>query len=162
MCLSICTGLTIAASAAGADPEALPGTGTYFITSVASDEALQPVGATAGQNVLLYPFERGGSQKWSVKRRVDPATNKPTNKYTISVASEEDLDFSPHPVSDRTGVVGLEKAVFVLEPADNGLFVKVKNGDGMYVKSSPPSYAEIRFGPITEADKFRWHFIPAN
>jgi hypothetical protein len=52
----------------------LPNSGTYFIVSADSKEALQPVAGTAGQNVFLSEYNSSGMQKWVVTRKIDPKT----------------------------------------------------------------------------------------
>lgn len=147
-----------------ADSDPLPNSGTYFIINASSDEALQPVGPTAGQNVLLYPFNKSGMQKWEINRRIDPATKKPTNKYTIKLAGESGLSFQPHPVADSSAIISLDPSVFVLEPGDGGLLIKSVqlNGDALYIFPYPPMNTETRFGPDDSSNKFRWKFVSAN
>ncbi len=139
----------------------LPSTGTYFIINNASHEALQPNAAMVGQNVFLVEYNKGGTQKWLVDRQIDPVTNKPTNRYTIRLAGEIDgLNFVPHPsVGDATPVLGMTKAVFVLEPSADGLVVKSvdRNGDAMYVFKSGMS--EPHFAANDGSAKFRWNFV---
>lgn len=141
--------------------DGLPETGTYFIINASSNEALQPNGPSLGQNVFLSEFNKGGMQQWKINRKIDPVTKKATNRYTIRLAGEnEELNFQPHPsVSDRTPILGLDQAVFVLEPANGGVFVKsvARNGDAMYAfQASPP---EAHFGPSDGSQKFLWNFI---
>jgi len=147
-----------------AEGNALPESGTYFIVNPASGQALQPVGATVAQNVLLYDFTKSGTQKWSITRKIDLATKKPTNRYTIRLSGEnEELNFQPHPIADHTAMVGGDKAVFVLEPGDSGIIVKSVdlNGDALFVFPYPPMNSEARFGPSDGSGKFRWAFIAA-
>ncbi len=150
---------------AKAEPDPLPNSGTYFISNMSSDEALQPAGATVGQNILLYEFNKSGMQKWTINRKLDPKTQKPTNRYTIKLAGDNgDLNFEPHPVADCAAILGAEKSVYVLEPADSGTLIKsvAKNGDALYVYPQPPMNAEARFGPNDGSTKFRWKFTLAD
>ncbi|HIA52918.1 MAG TPA: hypothetical protein EYN91_12670 [Candidatus Melainabacteria bacterium] len=150
---------------ARADSDPLPNSGTYFITSMSSDEALQPAGASAGQNVLLYEYNRSGMQKWAIDRKRDPKTGKPTNRYTIKLAGENgELNFEPHPVADCSAILGADKSVMVLESGDAGMLIKsvAKNGDALYVYPQPPLNAEARFGPNDGSSKFRWKFTLAD
>jgi hypothetical protein len=143
----------------------LPNTGTYFIISNSSGEALQPVGPTVAQNVLLYPANKGGLQKWVVTRHVDPKTKKPTNRYDIRLAGEaSDLNFQPHDIADRTAIVLPDKSTFVLEVAGDGILVKSvkRNGDALFVYPYPPMNSEARFGASDGSSKFQWTFDPAN
>jgi hypothetical protein len=143
----------------------LPDSGTYFIVNVASEEALQPVGASIGQNVFMSEFNKGGLQKWSIKRKFDLTTKKPTNRYTIALAGETTgLNFQPHPVADCSAIISIDPSVMVLEKGDAGLLVKsvAKNGDALYIAPSPPGPTETRFGPDDGSTKFRWKFIQAD
>ncbi len=141
----------------------LPPTGTYFIINSLSHEALQPNGPSLGQNVFLVEFNRGGTQKWAVDRKIDPVTNQPTNRYTIRLAGEIDgLNFEPHPsVGDACPVLGMDKSVFTLEPSGDGLVLKSveKNGDAMFVFKS--NISEPHFGANDGSAKFRWNFVRA-
>lgn len=147
------------AAVAPIDP--LPVSGTYFIINNASHEALQPNAAMIGQNVFLVEYNKGGTQKWAIDRKIDPVTNQPTNRYTIRLAGEQDdLNFEPHPsVGDAMPVLGMNKAVFVLEPSGDGLLVKSvdRNGDAMFVVKSGMS--EPHFGANDGSPKFRWNFV---
>jgi hypothetical protein len=143
----------------------LPDSGTYFIVNPASGQALQPVGPTPGQNVLLYEFNKGGSQKWTITRKVDPITKKPTNRYTIRLAGEnEGLSFQPHPVAERTAMISSGTSVFVLAPGDAGLIIKSvdRNGDALFVSPDPPGNSQAHFGPSDGSGKFSWSFIAAD
>lgn len=143
----------------------MPESGTYFITNVASGEAMQPAAASAGQNVLTYEYNQGGLQKWVLKRKIDAATKKPTNRYNIRLAGEAtDLNFQPHPISDATAIISSDESVFTLEPTDSGLVVKsiARNGDALYIVPSPPMNTETHFGPNDGSTKFRWKFTATN
>lgn len=147
-----------------ADPVDLPNSGTYFITSVSSGEALQPVGPTVGQNVLMYEYTKSGLQKWTITRKIDPKTQKPTNRYTIRLAGENgDLNFEPHPVAERTAMIGTDKSVFVFEPGEAGILIKsvTNNGDALFVYPYPPMNSEARFGANDGSAKYRWLFTHA-
>jgi hypothetical protein len=139
----------------------LPQTGTYFIINNSSHEALQPNAAMVGQNVFLVEFNKGGTQKWAIDRKIDPVTNQPTNRYTIRLAGEIDgLNFEPHPsVGDACPVLGMNKAVFTLEPSVDGLVIKSvdRNGDAMFVFKSGMS--EPHFAANDGSPKFRWNFV---
>jgi len=115
-----------------------------------------------GQNVFLSEYNKGGTQKWTITRRIDPVTNKPTNRYTIRLAGEaSDLNFQPHPsTSDSVPVLGTDKAVFEVEPSQDGLLIKSvsQNGDAMFV-STQSSGNEPHFGADDGSKKFRWNFI---
>lgn len=157
-------GTTTAAVPTYVDP--LPMTGTYYIINAASNEALQPNGPSSGQNVFVVEFNRGGTQKWAIDRKIDPVTNQPTNRYTIKLAGEAgDLNLQPHPsIGDATPIVGLEKAVYTLEPSSDGLVVKSvsKNGDAMFLVPQSGGNAEAHFGADDGSKKFRWNFVRAN
>jgi hypothetical protein len=143
----------------------LPDSGTYFIVNVASEQALQPVMPSIGQNVFLQPFTRAGLQKWTINRKIDATTKKPTNRYTIKLAGETDgLNFQPHPSVDSSAIISLDTSVFVLDSSDAGILIKsvAKNGDALNTFSSPPSETETRFSPDDGSAKFRWKFIAAN
>jgi hypothetical protein len=155
--------VTYAGSVSAAD--SLPGSGIYFITNCSSGEALQPVGPTPGQNVLLYPFTKSGMQKWTVTRLLDPKTKEPTNRYTIQLAGETpDLVFQPHDIAERTAMIGSGKSIFVLEPSNGALLVKSvkRNGDALYIYPYPPMNTEAHFGPSDSSAKFQWKFEGAN
>lgn len=150
---------------ATAESDPLPNSGTYFITSMSSDEALQPAAASAGQNVLLFEYNKSGLQKWTIDRKLDPKTKKPTNRYTIKLAGENgELNFEPHPVADMSAILGADKSVMVLESGEAGTLIKsvAKNGDALYVYPQPPMNAEARFGPNDGSTKFRWKFTLAD
>lgn len=142
----------------------LPETGTYFITNIGTEEAMQANAPTIGQNVLMFPFNKGGLQKWAITRRLDPITNKPTNRYNIRLAGDTTgLYFQPHPAGDMTAIIGYDSSIYALEPTPSGLMVKSvqRNGDAMYVLPSPPMNAEVRFGPSDGSTKYYWKFTPA-
>jgi hypothetical protein len=145
--------------------DALPNSGTYFIVSRSSGEALQPVGASLGQNVELFPFDKGGLQKWTLTRLIDSKTRKPTNRYNIRLAGEiPGLEMQPHDVADRTAVLLETKSVFVLQPKGDGMLLKSvkRNGDAMFVYPVANMNAEARFGPSDDSAKFLWDLQPAN
>jgi hypothetical protein len=167
--LALAVAVTLAAISslpARAEGDPLPNTGTYFITSMSCDQALQPVGGTPGQNVLLYDYNKSGMQKWDINRKIDPKTNKPTNRYTIKLAGENgELNLVPHPsVADMTCILAPDKSVMVLESGDNGILIKsvARNGDALYVAPQPPLQSECKFGPNDGSSKFRWKFILAD
>ena len=145
--------------------DSLPNTGTYFIVSKSSGDAIQPGGGTPGQSVMLFPFNKGGLQKWSVTRHIDPKTKQPTNRYNIALAGETpDLDFQPHDIAERSALITPGKSVMVLEPKGEEVLVKSvkRNGDALFVYPSPPGPSEAHFGPSDDSAKFLWDFIPAN
>ncbi len=147
-----------------AEPAPLPNSGTYFITNMSSDEALQPVAGSTGQNVYVYEFKKSGMQKWAIDRKLDPKTKKPTNRYTIKLAGEAaDLNFEPHPATDSSAILGMDKSTFVLESGEAGILIKsvAKNGDALYIYPNPPMDTETRFGPNDDSTKFRWKFTVA-
>lgn len=141
----------------------LPNTGTYYIVNASSHEALQPNAPSMGQTVFLFEYNRGGTQRWMVTRKIDPATNKPTNRYSIRLAGEnQDLNFQPHPsVGDGAAILGTDKATYVLEPSDQGFVVKSvqKNGDALFIAPQTDSNAEPRFGPNDGSAKYQWNFV---
>ena len=148
-----------------ADSDNLPNSGDYFIVNGDSGQAMQPAGASAGQNVLMYDFNHGGLQKWTLTRKIDPITKKPTNRYTIRLAGENtSLHFQPHPVADCTAIVSSDNANFTFQPTDRGILIKSveRNGDALYTVSNPPLNSETHFGPDDGTPKFRWTFEPAN
>ncbi len=147
-----------------AEVPSLPNTGTYFIVNLANEQALEAGQASMGQYVGTREFTKAGLQKWAIKRKIDIKTNKPTNRYTISLAGETTgLNFQPHPVSAMQSIISNDTSVFVLAPAESGFQVKsvARNGDALCILESPPSYTETRFGPSDGTDKFLWKFIPA-
>lgn len=167
------TGLAVAAMSlfvigtapVGAQTDPLPNSGTYFITSNSNEEALQPNGAMVAQNVFTNEFTKSGMQKWTIDRKIDIKTKKPTNRYTIRLAGENmHLFFQPHPISDHTAMVGDDKAVYVFEKTDNGLVIKSVglNGDALYSAPNPPMNTEVKFGPNDGSNKFRWTFTLAD
>ncbi|MBS1993820.1 MAG: hypothetical protein JSS86_06245 [Cyanobacteria bacterium SZAS LIN-2] len=146
-----------------ADP--LPNSGTYFIVSADTKEALQPNGPTAGQNVFLYEFNQGGTQKWTVTRKIDPKTKKPLNRYTIRLAGENtDLYLQPFPAPDHTCMVSNGATDYTLAPGGGSFQIKsaALNGDALYTFPSPPGNTEAHFGPADGTAKYKWDFIPAN
>jgi hypothetical protein len=157
--------LALFAVPAMADIDALPDSGTFFIVNVSNEQALQPVGASIGQNVQLYEFKKGGTQKWTITRKIDLITKRPTNRYNIRLAGETPgLNFQPHPVTDSSAIISIEPSVFVLDAGETGILVKsvAKNGDALYIYPSPPGNTETRFGPDDGSTKFRWKFIGAD
>jgi hypothetical protein len=154
--------ITLVASAAAVT---LPDTGTYFILNKQSGEALQPAGSTVGQNVLTYEANKSGMQKWTVTRIIDPVTKKPTNRYTIKLAGEnEDLQLHPHDIADACSVLLPGKSTMVLDAKEDGIVIKSvsRNGDALFIYPSPPMQAEARFGPSDGSAKYLWVFDPAN
>lgn len=143
--------------------DGLPDSGTYFILNALNEQAMQPAEGSAGQNVLLYQYNKGGNQKWTVNRRVDPVTNKPTNKYDIKLAGDSTkLYVQPHPIGDATAILGADPSVYILQPdAEGEVVVRSvdRNGDAMYIVSTPPMNPEVHFGPKDESRKFRWKFV---
>lgn len=144
---------------------ALPETGTYFIVNAGSGDALQPLGPTPGNNVLVFPFNKGGLQKWTFTRYIDPVSKKPTNRYTIKFAGEgEALWFAPHDMVERTCILDTKKSDYSIEPGPTGYLIKSikRNGDALYAMPSTPPAAESRFGPNDGSPKYRWAIDPAN
>ncbi len=142
----------------------LPNSGTYFIVNRASGEALQPVGPSVGQNVELYPFNRGGTQKWTLTRFIDPVTKKPTNRYNIRLAGDTpELELQPHDISDRTAVLLPTKSVFVLKVKGEGFILESskRNGDAMFSYPVANMQSEAHFAPNDGSDKFVWAVLPA-
>ncbi len=156
---------TSADAAVSTTVDALPNTGNYFIISALNHEALQPGAPSLGQSVSAVEFNRGGTQKWAIKRTIDPITNKPTNRYTIRLAGEnEGLLFQPHPsVSDGSPILGMDKSTFVLEASQDGLLVKSvdKNGDAMFIVPEG-SGSSAQFGPSDGSKKFLWNFLSSD
>ena len=156
--------LTFAPSALSqADP--LPNTGTYFIVSVATKQAMQPNGPTPGQNVFLQEYNQSGMQKWAIKRKLDPKTKKPLNSYTIRLAGDAaDLNLQPFPAPDHTCIVSSGTSNFSLAPIGGSFVIKSSqlNGDALYSAPVTDSNTEARFGPSDNSDKFKWDFLPAN
>lgn len=154
---------TTADAAASTNVDTLPNTGTYFIVNAMSHEALQPNAPTLGQNVFLSEYNKGGTQKWSVNRKIDPVTNKPTNRYTIKLAGENgDLNFTPHPSAGSSPpILGMDKSTYVFEALPEGVLVKSVdlNGDAMFCVPQSSSNAEPQFGPSDGSKKFQWNFI---
>lgn len=143
----------------------LPNSGTYFIVSAETKEALQPVAATVGQNVLLYEYNSSGMQKWVVTRKIDPKTKKPLNSYTIRLAGENnDLYLQPFPAPDHTCMISSGASTFSMAPAAASYVIKsaAQNGDALYTYPYPPMNTEARLGPNDGSQKFHWDFIPAN
>ncbi len=163
--LSIVSLVALSAAPSTAESAALPESGTYFIISASADQAMQPAGSSAGQSVLLYEFNQSGSQKWTVTRKIDPLTKKPTNRYTIRLAGENtDLYFQPHPVIERSAMISNGPSVFVLEAGEDGDMIKsvARNGDALFPIPNPPMNAELHFGASDGSAKFRWKFVPTN
>lgn len=145
--------------------DTLPESGTYYIINNGSGEALQPVGPTPGQNVLLYPANKSGMQKWTITRLIDVHTKKPTNRYEIKLAGENgELNFQPHDIADRTALILPEKSVMVIDAQDAGLLVKSvkRNGDALFAFPYPPLNSEARWGASDGSTKYLWTFEPAN
>ena len=141
--------------------EVLPNTGKYFIVNCGSDVAIEPLGATSGQNVFVKDFNRGGLQKFVVTRKIDPKTKLPTNKYTIKSANEADTLFlKPFPIVEHTAMIDPTVSVFTFKPAADGIVVQsvAQNGDTMYALPAQP-FAELRFGPKADDAKYRWKFV---
>jgi len=153
---------SIAPSIAEVPP--LPNSGTYFIVNLSDGEALTASQAGFGQYVAMREFTKAGLQKWSLDRKIDLKTNKPTNRYTISLAGETPgLIFQPHPVAEMQSLLNNDKSIMVLSPVDGGFIVKsvAKNGDALRIHEAASSYTETRFSPSDGSDKFGWKFIPA-
>lgn len=148
-----------------AEVPSLPNTGTYFIVNLANEEALEAGQASAGQYVGTREFTKAGLQKWTITRKIDITTKKPSNRYTIRLAGEVDnLNFQPHPVSSMQSIISFDSAVFTLAPAESGFLIKsvARNGDALRILQNPPAYTETRFAPSDGSDKFLWTFIPAS
>lgn len=159
------TGTLAIASQAFADAPPLPDSGTYFIVNSASEQALQPVQPSAGQNVYLQSFNKGGMQKWTLTRKIDPASKKPTNRYNIRLAGENTtLQLQPHPVADCPAIVSTDQSTLVIESGEAGFLIKsvAQNGDALSILPAPPSDTETRFSPDDGSAKYRWSFVSAN
>jgi len=140
---------------------AMPETGVYFVSSVASGEALESNGPTAGQNVFLAPYNHGGRQKWIFTRQVDPKTHKPTDRYLIRLQNEDTtLIFQPHYVRERTALIQPGKSLIQLKPSADGngmIFKSVPlNGEAMCAFHVADSNTEVRFAPDDGSAIFRW------
>jgi hypothetical protein len=160
----VLTQLIAFAPAIAESEDGLPDTGTYFILNALNEQAMQPAGLTAGQNVLLYEYNKGGTQKWTVTRKVDPVTHKPTNKYNVKLAGDStQLYLQPHPITTATAILGGDPTVYIMQPETDGVVVRSveRNGDAMFIVSSPPMNPEVHFGPKDESSKFRWKFVKA-
>lgn len=145
--------------------DVLPDSGTYFIVNADKNLALEPLGATPGQNVFAKPYNKSGMQKWTINRIIDIKTKKPTNRYNIRVAGEvADLNFLPYPVADHTSMLGPEKSVYVLQPLSGAFVIKsvARNGDALFVQEVPESFTDVKFGPSDSTAKFQWVFEAAN
>ena len=150
---------------ATASIDKLPKSGTYYIVSSETKEALQPEAATAGQNVFLYEYNQSGMQKWTVTRKIDPKTKKPLNSYTIRLAGENnDLYLQPFPAPDHTCMVSSGASNYSLGAAGESFVIKSSalNGDALNTYPSPPGPTEAHFGPSDSSQKFKWDFIAAN
>jgi hypothetical protein len=142
----------------------LPNTGTYFIVNQACGEALQPVGVTPGQNVYVYPYDKGGRQKWSLTRQVNPKTHLPTDRYVMKLLSEgEGTNFNPHDMQERPPVLGYSPSTLQLKPVGDAYEIRsvAMNGDALCVFHVENSFTETRFKPTDNSDKFLWKFTPA-
>ena len=145
--------------------DTLPNSGTYFITNSSSGEALQPNGPTVAQNVFTEAYNKGGMQKWTITRLIDPKTKQPTNRYNIFLAGDTPgLNFQPSDYADHTSMILPDKSVMVLEPLSGAFLIKSvkRNGDALYIYPSPPGKTEARFGPSDSSAKFQWNFESAN
>jgi hypothetical protein len=140
----------------------LPNSGTYFIVNAETKEALQPNGASAAQNVFCFEYNSSGMQKWVLKRKIDPKTKKPLNRYTIRFAGENtDLHLQPFPAADHTCMISSGASDFTMAKAGTSFVIKsaALNGDALYTYPNPPAYTEARFGPSDGSQKFQWDFI---
>ncbi len=139
--------------------QGLPSTGTYFITNVASGEALQPNGPTAGQNVFLVPYNKSGRQKWVLTRQVDLKTHKPTDRYLVRLAGEDTtLVMQPHPVSNCNAIITPGKSLMQLKVAPEGFAIRSvdMNGDAMCAVHVEGGNTETHFKPDDGSAVFRW------
>lgn len=143
----------------------LPDSGTYFIINADKNLALEPLGATQGQNVFARPYNKSGMQKWTINRIIDIKTKKPTNRYNIRLAGETTgLNFLPFPVEDHTSMIGPDSATYVLQPLSGAFVVKSvsRNGDALFTQDVPELPTEVKFGPSDNTAKFQWVFEAAN
>ncbi len=153
------------APSAMSEGDPLPNSGNYFIVSADTKEALQPNGPTCGQNVFLAEYNQGGTQKWTIKRKIDPKTKKPLNSYTIKLMGDAtDRNLQPFPATDHTCMIGMDVSTYTLAQAGSSFIIKnsTLNGDALCAVPSPPGPTEARFGPSDGSTKFQWDFIPAN
>ena len=137
----------------------LPNTGIYFIISADSNEALQPMAPTLGQSIKLYPFDKGGSQKWVLTRKINPVTKKPTDRYTIRSTGGDSLYFTLPPAPQMSSTVGGPAYEYTLAPGTVGLTIKQKNGDALYLHTDAPYNSQALFGPDDGTPKFRWNVV---
>lgn len=146
------------------EDDPLPNSGTYFIVSADTKEALQPLAPTTGQNVFLSEYNQGGLQKWTIKRKIDPKTKKGLNSYTIKLMGDSnERNLAPFPAQDHTCMINIDPSNFSLAPVSGSFIIKCAelNGDSLYACPSPPGPTEARFGPSDGSKKFQWDFIPA-
>ncbi len=143
----------------------LPNTGTYFILNALNDEALQPNGGTAGQNVFLAEYTKSGMQKWTVTRKIDPKTKQPTNRYTIRLAGDSTkLYLAPFPAPNHTSMLDPNPSVYILQPQGDDLVIRSvdRNGDSLCCVANPPGPSEVQIQPKDETSKFQWKFVAAD
>ncbi len=142
----------------------LPNTGTYFILNALNDEALEPLGGTAGQNVFLAEYTKSGMQKWAVTRKIDPKTKKPTNRYTIRLAGDSTkLYLAPFPAPNHTSMLDPNPSTYILQPQGDDLLIRSvdRNGDSLCCVANQPARNEVQIQPKDETSKFQWKFVPA-
>ena len=140
----------------------LPNSGTYFILNALNDQALEPLGGTPGQNVFLTEYTKSGMQKWTVTRKVDPKTKKPTNRYTIKLAGDSTkLYLAPFPAANHTSMLDANASVYILQPEGDDFVVRSvdRNGDALCCVANPPSPSEVQIQPKEDSAKFRWKFV---
>lgn len=140
--------------------------GTYFIVNVATGLALQPLTPMAGNNVFLYPYNRGGTQRWVLKPVLDARTRKPTGRVTIQLDGPAPLYLQPYPTPDHTAIMGTARsASYQLRAAGDGrheIRNHQLNGDALHAVPVAHLPTEAQFGPSNGSVSFLWDFVPAD
>lgn len=149
--------------------EAFPGSvpiaeGRYFIVNAGSGQALQPVGPTAGQNVILSAFNRGDAQQWMFKRVRDVNTKQLSNRVTIQLAGPTPLYLQPVAGAGHSATIGVQRsASYSLHPAGEGYLIRnfQRDGDAMHAVAVPSANTAVHFGPSDSSTAFVWLLVPA-
>ncbi|WP_018630640.1 RICIN domain-containing protein [Niabella aurantiaca] len=143
-----------------------PEEGTYFVVNVATGKALAPVDGGINSNIRLKKFNRGGMQKWKIKKYTAKGKNgSMIVSYTIQNATSG-FYLRPYFVPDNHEAILSDKdasSSFSIDADEENFVIKsIKmGGDALYSKGVSTGDDEPWFGPNEDADGYRWQLVPA-
>ena len=139
--------------------------GVFYIVNIASGKALTPVDGGINSNTRLKKFNKGGMQKWKIKKySIKGKNGKTIVSYTIQNLSSG-FYLRPYFVPDNHEAILSDKdansSFAIVEDGDNFIIKSVKmGGDAMFSKNTGFEDDEPWFGPAEDGDRYRWQLIP--